>query len=70
MHNGSFKTLEDVLDFYKRGGGAAFISIPNQTLSDQSLNLTSKETKDIISFINALTDSTWNTLKAPVSPMK
>lgn len=70
MHNGSFKTLEDVLDFYNRGGGAAFISIPNQTLSDQSLNLTSKETKDIISFINALTDSTWNTLKAPVSPMK
>ena len=65
MHNGSFSSLEDVLDFYNRGGGAAFVDIQNQTLSDKPLQLSSQETKDIIVFIRALTDSSFNKMKAP-----
>lgn len=58
MHNGSFKTLEDVLVFYNRGGGAAFTDVFNQTLSDKPLNLSDQEMKDIIAFIKSLTDGT------------
>ncbi len=59
MHNGLFETLEDVLEFYNRGGGAGLgLEIENQTLSDEPLNLTEKEKKDIISFLHTLTDTT------------
>lgn len=55
MHNGVFSTLEQVLDFYNRGGGAGFgIKIENQTLPFDSLSLSLKEQADIISFIKSL----------------
>jgi cytochrome c peroxidase len=57
MHNGIYKTLEEVLDFYNRGGGAGIgISLDNQTLSADPLNLTKQEIKDIVQFLNALND--------------
>ncbi|WP_159023631.1 cytochrome-c peroxidase [Formosa sp. L2A11] len=57
MHNGSFDTLEDVLEFYNLGGGAGMgLDVKNQTLSDVPLNLTKQEIKDIISFMETLTD--------------
>jgi cytochrome c peroxidase len=59
MHNGLFESLEDVLEFYNLGGGAGMgLDIENQTLSDQPLNLTEKEKKDIITFLHTLTDTT------------
>jgi cytochrome c peroxidase len=59
MHNGLFETLEDVLEFYNRGGGAGLgLEIENQTLSDEPLNLTEKEKEDIIVFLQTLTDTT------------
>ncbi|QQR98764.1 MAG: c-type cytochrome [Sphingobacteriales bacterium] len=59
MHNGSFSSLEDVLDFYNRGGASAFGKmLPNQTMADKKLNLSNKEINDIISFMHTLTDST------------
>ena len=58
MHNGSFKTLEDVLEFYNLGGGAGMgLDIENQTLSNAPLNLTKQEINDIIAFMESLTDT-------------
>lgn len=57
MHNGIYKTLEEVLDFYNRGGGAGIgIEVDNQTLSADPLNLSKKEVGDIISFLKTLDD--------------
>jgi len=55
MHNGVFNTLEQVMDFYNKGGGAGLgIKIGNQTLPFDSLGLSRKEQDDIISFIRSL----------------
>jgi cytochrome c peroxidase len=57
MHNGSFHSLEKVIDFYDGGGGAGLgLKVPEQTLSSDSLHLTAKEKADLIAFIGALTD--------------
>jgi cytochrome c peroxidase len=57
MHNGVYKTLEEVLDFYNRGGGAGIgIALDNQTLSPSPLNLSKKEIHEIISFLKTLDD--------------
>lgn len=59
MHNGGFKTLEEVIEFYEHGGGAGMgLNIPNQTLQVKRLQLTNQDKKDIISFMKALTDTT------------
>ncbi|TSJ43161.1 cytochrome C peroxidase [Mucilaginibacter corticis] len=55
MHNGVFTTLEQVMDFYNKGGGAGLgYKVDNQTLSPDKLNLTDKESKEVIAFIKAL----------------
>ncbi|MES2005599.1 MAG: cytochrome c peroxidase [Bacteroidota bacterium] len=57
MHNGAFATLEKVLAFYNKGGGAGMgLAVPVQTLSAKPLGLTDKEIKDIIAFLHSLTD--------------
>jgi cytochrome c peroxidase len=57
MHNGAFQSLETLMEFYNQGGGAGLgLSFPSQTLPAAKLNLTEKEKKDIIAFLNALTD--------------
>ncbi|WP_316814935.1 cytochrome-c peroxidase [Pedobacter nyackensis] len=57
MHNGVYKTLEEVLDFYNRGGGAGIgIILDNQTLSSDPLKLSKKEMQDIIAFLKTLDD--------------
>jgi cytochrome c peroxidase len=57
MHNGAFATLEKLIDFYDKGGGAGIgLNVPQQTLSPTPLNLTKEEKADLISFIEALTD--------------
>jgi len=57
FHNGAFSSLEEVLDFYNEGGGEGLgLKIKNQTLSPDKLNLTSTEMKQIIAFLNSLTD--------------
>lgn len=56
MHNGMFKTLEEVLDYYNNPQK----SIPNSINMDESLKiplgLTEKEKKDIVAFLRSLTD--------------
>lgn len=55
MHNGVFSSLEQVLDFYNKGGGAGIgLSIPNQTLSSAPLHLSKPECTAIIAFIGSL----------------
>lgn len=55
MHNGAYQTLEQVMEFYDKGGGAGIgINLPNQTLLTEPLHLTETEKKDIIAFIKSL----------------
>lgn len=59
MHNGVYKTLEEVVDFYNKGGGQGLdINLENQTLPFDNLSLTESEKKDIIAFMQSLTDTT------------
>jgi cytochrome c peroxidase len=58
MHNGVFKTLEQVVDFYDGGGGAGKkLNVPNQTLSSDSLKLTKTEKNQLTAFIHSLNES-------------
>ena len=63
FHNGTYQTLEQVLDFYNNGGGAGLgfsNEIPNQTLPSENLELTAQEMQELIAFIDALTDHSTN----------
>jgi cytochrome c peroxidase len=51
MHDGVFKTLEEVIDFYDKGGGGN----PHLSPRIRPLNLSGEEKKDLIEFLNALT---------------
>lgn len=55
MHNGIYNSLEEVIDFYNRGGGAGIgIELDNQTLPTDELKLTKTEIKDLIAFLKTL----------------
>lgn len=55
MHNGVYETLDDVIDFYNHGGGAAIgIDLEFQTLPPDSLHLSPQEKLDIKAFLQAL----------------
>ena len=59
FHNGAYKSLEQVIDFYDHGGGAGLgLEVKNQTLSADSLHLTSYEKSALIAFITSLNDAT------------
>ncbi|QJR37005.1 cytochrome c peroxidase [Gemmatimonas groenlandica] len=59
MHNGAYPTLESVVDFYNRGGGAGIgIELDNQTLPPDALKLSAGEQRALVSFLKALTDTT------------
>lgn len=50
MHNGVFVNLQQVIDFYDKGGQR----LDNQTLAPQPLHLNKKEKKDLEAFIGSL----------------
>ena len=57
MHNGVYRTLEEVVRFYNMGGGAGIgVSLDHQTLPADSLGLTAREQADLVAFLRALTD--------------
>ncbi len=59
MHNGQFKTLEEVVRFYNHGGGLGLnLNIPQQTLASDSLHLNEQEIANLVSFMHTLTDTT------------
>ncbi|WP_299715574.1 cytochrome c peroxidase [uncultured Tenacibaculum sp.] len=57
MHNGVYTTLEEVMDFYNKGGGAG-LGIVNdyQTLPFDNLKLSKQEINAVIAFMKTLTD--------------
>jgi len=58
MHNGVYKTLEEVVDFYNHGGATGFgLTLPNQTLPFDSLRLHLTERRALVKFMRALTDT-------------
>jgi cytochrome c peroxidase len=61
MHDGSLKTLEEVVDFYDKGGR------PNKNLDERikKLNLTAVEKKDLVEFLKALSGEGWQKILAP-----
>ncbi len=61
MHDGSLKTLEQVVDFYDKGGE------PNKNLDERMkpLKLSAQEKADLVAFLTALSGSGWQNIKAP-----
>jgi cytochrome c peroxidase len=61
MHDGSLKTLEEVVDFYDKGGR------PNKNLDERmkKLNLTAVEKRDLVEFLKALSGEGWQKILAP-----
>jgi cytochrome c peroxidase len=58
MHNGVFETLEQVVDFYDRGGGVGIgLTLPYQSLPSAPLKLTAEEKRDLVAFLGTLTDT-------------
>ncbi|MCS7014152.1 MAG: cytochrome c peroxidase [Chloroherpetonaceae bacterium] len=69
MHNGVYKTLDEVMRFYNVGGGKGIgIDLDHQTLPEDKLNLTKQEIQDIIAFMKALTDTTGLTARPTALP--
>ena len=58
MHNGVFKSLDEVIEFYNIGGGKGLGIAPvNASLPFEKLNLSVAEKKDIVLFMRTLTDT-------------
>ncbi len=59
MHDGALATLEDVIEFYDRGGGDE-ASVPAENIDPElvPLNLSAEEKQELLAFMHALTDST------------
>ncbi len=58
MHNGVYNTLEEVMDFYNKGGGGGMgFDLEHQTLPFDELDLTDEEQKAIIAFLKTLSDT-------------
>lgn len=58
MHNGVYNTLEEVMDFYNKGGGSGMgFDLEQQTLPFDELDLTDEEQKAIIAFLKTLSDT-------------
>jgi cytochrome c peroxidase len=52
MHDGRFKTLEEVIDFYATGGK----DHPNKAGQMNSFTLTPAQKSDLVAFLHSLTD--------------
>lgn len=57
MHNGVYTNLEEVIDFYNKGGGQGLgFDLEYQTLPFDNLQLTSQEKENLVMFLHTLTD--------------
>ncbi|HUS07572.1 MAG TPA: cytochrome c peroxidase [Bryobacteraceae bacterium] len=63
MHDGSLKTLEEVVDFYDKGG------IPNKNLDERMkpLKLSAQDKKDLVAFLKALSGEGWQSIQEPTT---
>lgn len=56
MHNGMFRTLEEVIDFYNEPDRFVSQAIDRDTILARPLELSPQEKKDLVAFLAALTD--------------
>jgi cytochrome c peroxidase len=63
MHDGRFKTLEEVVNFYNKGG----VKNPHQDNLIIPLELTDEEKRDLVAFLRTLNGEGWQQVKAPAS---
>jgi cytochrome c peroxidase len=63
MHDGRFKKLEEVVDFYNKGG----VKNPHQDNLIIPLELTEQEKHDLVEFLRTLNGEGWQHVKAPTS---
>ena len=61
MHDGSIKTLADVVEHYNKGG----IKNPYLNQRIKPLNLTDQDKKDLVDFLKALSGEGWQHIQAP-----
>lgn len=61
MHDGSLKTLREVVDYYDKGGN------PNKNLDAniRKLNLTEQEKEDLVAFLKSLSGEGWQNIQPP-----
>lgn len=61
MHDGSLKTLDDVVEYYDKGG------TPNRNLDAKikPLHLAPQDKKDLVAFLNALSGEGWQAINPP-----
>jgi cytochrome c peroxidase len=65
MHNGALATLEQVVDFYNRGGNFGTATNPDKHPDIQPLGLTNQQKSDLVAFMKTLTDDRVAFEKAP-----
>ncbi|RLJ71346.1 cytochrome c peroxidase [Hydrogenivirga caldilitoris] len=64
MHNGVFKSLREVVEFYNQGGG----NVPNKDPLLKPLNLSEEEKEALVAFLEALTCNTVPQVEEPELP--
>ena len=65
FHNGGQATLEQVVEFYNRGGDFSKENEANLAPDIHPLDLTNKQQKDLVTFLKALTDNRVRCEQAP-----
>lgn len=63
MHDGRFKNLEEVVNFYNQGG----VKNPHQDPLILPLELTNDEKRDLVEFLRTLNGEGWQQAIAPKS---
>ncbi len=63
MHDGRFKTLDEVVNFYNQAG----VKNPHQDELILPLDLTDQEKRDLVEFLRTLNGEGWQQVKAPTS---
>ncbi len=63
MHDGRFKNLEDVVNFYNQGG----IQNPHKDNTLIPLEMNEQEQADLVAFLKSLNGEGWQQIKAPTS---
>lgn len=60
MHNGIYNTIDEVIEFYRKGGGAGLgVNVPNQSLPFDSLELSITEINNLKKFVLSLSDKSF-----------
>jgi cytochrome c peroxidase len=61
MHDGRFQTLDEVVDFYNKGG----IANSNLDPNIRPLRLTDGEKQSLVAFLKSLSGEGWQNVQAP-----